>query len=441
MRTRIWAVLIVFALLLAACGTGAGSETTTTAPPTTTAPTTTATTSGGEGTTTTSEATEAFDLGVDKIGIGVIAPFSGPVGFLGVNTANSVQVEVDRINAAGGIGGAQLEVVTRDSELNPQLAVEATQELVADNTVNLVIGPAFTGLFNAAKETLEEAHQVNCQMLVSGGTAIDGLKYTFRDIEPDQFRTVAIMDYLASLGVKSVAIVYEEDDTGKGYAATIPQMAADRNMTFVGTEYTRLDDQTHRAQIEAVKDADAILISNNAAAAAKSATAAADIGYQGILFGFSGLTGFAYVEATGDPAEGTLVAGRFEGIQTNIPESEWPAGYRAHVNEVVAQFGETTGPQTGVRSYNGATIGGGCVVEFAEALKVAKSLDPDALVAAWETLDIPFDQMPDAVEAKFGPNDHESYGPEDVWIYRWTKASDGTWFLDPIVTPPYWSGS
>ena len=51
------------------------------------------------------------------------------MGFLGQWFGNSIQVFVDRINAEGGLQGRQLELITRDDELNPAKSVEAVREL------------------------------------------------------------------------------------------------------------------------------------------------------------------------------------------------------------------------------------------------------------------------------------------------------------------------
>ena len=376
-----------------------------------------------------------FDAGVDTIKIGMIQPFSGPIGFLGQFLQNSVQVEVDRINAAGGLGGAQLEIVTRDNELNPQLAVQAAQEFSGDDEIAMVVGPSFTGFFNAAKQIFEDNQMINCQSAVAGADALEGLRYSFRTQDPDQFRTVALFDYLeANSDVQSVALVYENDDTGKGYDALLPELTEERGMEYVGFQATRPDDQTHRAQMEAVKDADAVLISNNSTFAAKSAAAANEIGYEGQLIGFSGLQGFTYVEGAPEGADGTIFASNYLGYFTRDEPEQWPDAYREHVQTVIEEYGETEGPKSGIKQYNGSALPADCVVLFERAVQQAQSLEPDAIVDAWESLDIPREEMPSFVRAQFGPDDHEEYAADDLYIYEWTQE-DGEWFLEPLAGP------
>lgn len=452
---RFATTLICLALLAAACGTddtAADDDPTSeeTASPEETAEETTeptdektesaepsesGETSGSQSASDEQEAAGDLDLGADTVRIGVLMPFSGPIGFLGTFVANSVQVEVDRINDAGGLGGATLEVVERDTELNPQLAVQGAQELAGDDSVGLIIGPAFTGFFNATKQIFEETSTPNCQMAVAAAGVLEGTEFAFRNQDPDQFRVPRMLDYLADQGIESVGIVYENDDTGQGYAETIPDLAAERGMEFIGFQATRPDDQTHRPQVEAVQSAEAILVSNNSTNAAKTAAAAEEIGYEGQLFGFSGLQGFTYVEGAGAAADGTVFAANYLGYFTQTPAEEWPPAYRDHVQSVIEQYGETEGPQSGVTQYNGTALSADCVVLWAEAVRDAGSLEPTAVVEAWEGLDIPAEEMPSFVDAEFSEEDHETYGEDDLFIYEWTQAGEGEWILEELAGP------
>lgn len=376
-----------------------------------------------------------WDAGVDTLRIGLVNPYSGPFGFFGTFVENSVQIEVDRINEAGGLGGAQLEIVTRDMELNPQLAVQAAQEFATDDSVAMVVGPPFTGFFNAAKQTFEDNQQINCAMAVAGADALDGLDYAFRTQDPDQFRMPVLLDWMAeNRGAESIAIVYEDDDTGRGYDEFYGEYAPEQGIEYLGFQPTRPDDQTHRPQMQAVADADVVLVSSNSTNAAKTAVAAEEIGFEGTLIGFSGLQGFTYVEGAGAAAAGTIFASNYIHYFTDVPEEEWLPGYRDHVNAVIEQYGETQGPSSGVTQFDGTGLAADCVYLFGLAVNAAQSTAPDDIVAAWEALDVPADETPSGVNAQFGPDDHEAYGPEDLFIYEWVQDGD-EWKLDILFAP------
>ena len=380
---RLAAAGLVLTVLLASCGGDDEEQQTTTSR--------TSQSSGGAAAEEPSDApggeTEAssaeLDLGSDTIQIGFSAPFSGPIGYFGELFGNSLQVEIDRINAEGGLGGAQLELVTRDTELNPQLAVQAAQEFAGDDRVAFVVGPLFSSFFNASKQIYEDSQTVNCQPGVNAPGLFDDLEYAFRGQDAQDHNVPPLLEHLSQQGVESIGLIYENDDTGQSYDQLLSELVAKYGMTYVGFQATRPDDQTHRPQVEALQDTGALLISNNSSNAAKSAVAAEEVGYEGTLVGFTGLFGFTYPEGAADAAVGTTMGAWYAGAYSRLPEAEWPEAYRRHINAVIEQYGTQSGPQSGIEVYNGAVIAANCIVLFEKAVEQAGSLEPDEVVAAW----------------------------------------------------------
>jgi branched-chain amino acid transport system substrate-binding protein len=62
--------------------------------------------------------------------IGMQATFSGPLAQSGITHRNGIELEVARINAAGGLAGRPIEMVYRDSKSQPQEAARVARELV-----------------------------------------------------------------------------------------------------------------------------------------------------------------------------------------------------------------------------------------------------------------------------------------------------------------------
>ena len=63
--------------------------------------------------------------------IGMQSILSGPIALLGTSSRNSLMMEQDRINAAGGFLGRQIEFVFRNSKGQPQEAARIARELVS----------------------------------------------------------------------------------------------------------------------------------------------------------------------------------------------------------------------------------------------------------------------------------------------------------------------
>jgi branched-chain amino acid transport system substrate-binding protein len=83
-----------------------------------------------------------------SIKIGMSTILSGRVAQLGTSSRNAVMMEVDKINAAGGLAGRQIEMVIRDSKGQPQEAARLSRELVnSDGCEILIDAEASSGAF------------------------------------------------------------------------------------------------------------------------------------------------------------------------------------------------------------------------------------------------------------------------------------------------------
>src|SRR5689334_19885614 len=82
------------------------------------------------------------------IKIGMPTILSGRVAQLGTSSRNAVLLEVDKVNAAGGLAGRQIEMVIRDSKGQPQEAARVARELVNTDGCELLIdAEASSGAF------------------------------------------------------------------------------------------------------------------------------------------------------------------------------------------------------------------------------------------------------------------------------------------------------
>lgn len=362
--------------------------------------------------------------GKPPVKVGLIGPMSGPLAVLGISQQNSIQVEIDRLNAAGGIDGSQLQLVTRDSGLDPGKAVQAATELAGDQQIKLVVGPSLTAFYNAAKGVFEQNKKINCQPGVASGSFAE-LGYGFRSQDATELDVAKALGYLKSKGVKNVGLIYEGDDTGKSVDAILAKEAGGAGMTYLGFQSTRPDDQSHSAYMDAFKDAEAIFYSSNVGGA-KTLAAAGAAGYKGILIGAgSGAQNISFIEGAGDAARGIVFPAPNYQYPTRDRE-QWRPGYRKHIEAVEQKYGVNTGPKTGATSPKGTALAADCVFAYAEAVKAAGGTDPDKVAAAMEKLDLAADTTPSGNSIKPGQA-HEFYGEQDIRLYQWDKDDKG-WF-------------
>lgn len=94
--------------------------------------------------------------------IGMQSILSGPIALLGTSSRNSLMIEQDRINAAGGFLGRKIEFVYRDSKGQPQEAARIARELVNSEGCELLIdAEASSGAF-AVQEVVRDLGSIVC---------------------------------------------------------------------------------------------------------------------------------------------------------------------------------------------------------------------------------------------------------------------------------------
>lgn len=366
-----------------------------------------------------------WDSKVDKIKVGLIAPMTGIFAVLGVSQRNSLQVVADQINAAGGIGGANIELVIRDGGLDPVASANHAKELAGDSSINLVVGPSISAFYQGAAVAYEAAKKLNCQPAVAALDFTD-YKYGFRSQDFYKDTLTALMTVLEKKKIKKFGMIYEAGPTGTDFDAYFTAQASKYDLTYLGWEKITSTATSHNAELQKLidKGAEAVNISNNAYGA-YTAKAAKELKFKGILMGGSGAQNIAFHETGGDDFAGTLMA---------APNYQWPVrdralwqpGYKAHTEAVVAKNSFNTGVKSGATSPNGTAIAADCLYSYAVAANKVRSLETIKVRNAMEKLDIPAKMTPSGVRINPGP-EHNLYQSDGINVYEWRKDAKG-WF-------------
>ena len=155
----------------------------------------------------------------EPILIGYLPALTGPSSSTGVGINRGIQLAVQEINAAGGIDGRQIELITRDTQSDPTKAVNGAAELTRGQKVSVVLGPVNSGESLAVVPLLARANtpQIHpCWV----DTLTDPKKYPmcFRNAPTNQQIGGAANRYVVEvLKRKKVAVV--SDTTGYGTAS------------------------------------------------------------------------------------------------------------------------------------------------------------------------------------------------------------------------------
>ena len=153
-----------------------------------------------------------------NVKIGLMAPITGAFASEGQDMQKIIQLMVEELNKAGGINGAQVELVVEDDGSTPRSAATAASRLVAKG-VPVAIGTYGSAVTEASQDIYDEAGIVQ---IATGSTSIrltsKKMKRFFRTCPRDDEQGRVAKQTLDALGFKRVAILHDNSAYARGLA-------------------------------------------------------------------------------------------------------------------------------------------------------------------------------------------------------------------------------
>jgi branched-chain amino acid transport system substrate-binding protein len=247
-----------------------------------------------------------------------VGELSGPGATVGTNFKNGADLAVAEINAKGGILGRKIEITHADSQSNPGVARAQVQKAL-DGNPYVLLGPGFSG---SVKVTSALAQQAQIPQIMGGEAAEltqTGNKFLFRTSFGQQSSMPKVARYIAEdVKAKSVAVVWVNNDFGKGGRDTITKEFAKRGVKVVADLSTEAGQADFAADVAKVKAAnpDAVFVYLNEEESARILKEFRRQNVQAPLIGETTLTGQKVIELAGEAANG---ARGHVGLTTDAP--------------------------------------------------------------------------------------------------------------------------
>ena len=83
----------------------------------------------------------------ERVKVGFIATFTGPLGVAGQHMIDSFMPGVDHVG--GKLGGLATEVIKEDDQLKPDVGLQAAQKLIEKDKVDFVVATIFSNVMMA----------------------------------------------------------------------------------------------------------------------------------------------------------------------------------------------------------------------------------------------------------------------------------------------------
>jgi branched-chain amino acid transport system substrate-binding protein len=156
------------------------------------------------------------------VSIGVAGPMTGKDAWFGEQLERGAALAVADLNAAGGVLGQQVQLITADDFCNPDQAVAAARKLVSDGVI-FVVGHYCSGASIPASAVYEAAGVLQISPASTNPMLTElGRANVFRVVNRDDANGILVGNYLADLWPdKKIAILHEDTTYGKGVAEEV----------------------------------------------------------------------------------------------------------------------------------------------------------------------------------------------------------------------------
>ena len=200
----------------------------------------------------------------DTIKIGEINSYSGLPSFT-EPYRKGWQLALEQINAAGGVDGKKLEVISKDDSGKPAEAVTAANELVSNDGVVMLAGTFFSNIGLAVSDFAKQKKIIflAAEPLTDAITLAKGNRYTFR-LRPSNYEQAAMLaDEAAKLPAKKWATVAPNYEYGQSAVAVFKKLLSAKrpDIEWVGEQWPPQGKIDAGAVVEAIakSEPDAIL--------------------------------------------------------------------------------------------------------------------------------------------------------------------------------------
>jgi len=260
----------------------------------------------------------------DAVKVGFIGPLTGGVSVNGIGGRNSADLAVELRNADPKTK-YDYQFVVLDDECKPNVAVQAATKMAADNEIIAAVTHYCSA---TAIATVDTYHKFGLPVIVWGAVLPD---ITYRNKYAEVHRVNGTMinqndanaELISKLGYKTVAVIHDTTDYGKGHNEYFSKaLAAIGKAKIVGTFGVTADQQDFTAELTQIKalNPQVIYFGGLTPIGVRIRSQMDKLGIKALFDGTSGIVSDAFIQGLGPLAEGTLA------FREGAPTEKLPGG-------------------------------------------------------------------------------------------------------------------
>jgi branched-chain amino acid transport system substrate-binding protein len=332
------------------------------------------------------------------IKIANIVELSGPGTTAGTVFKNGVELAVKEINDNGGILGKKIENYTVDTQTNPGVAKGLTQKAVDDGAF-AIFGPVYSGSIMVSMAESKRGEVPNFTGGEAAAITAQGNPYVFRTAFGQSTSFPKLAKFI-NTKAKTLAVIYVNNDFGKGGRDTLTKLLADGPTKIVADISTDAGQVDFSAAVLKAKqsNADAIFAYTNEEESARLLRELKKQGWNKPVIGETTLVGQKVIELAGDAANGAMA---HVGLTVDAPNPEM-LKFKAKYYQAYGSISD----HNGIKGYTGVYV-------LKAAIEKVGKLDRKAVAQALHGINISAKKHPGVImDVSFddkGDLDRESF--------------------------------
>lgn len=242
----------------------------------------------------------------EPIRVGSFLAVTGPASFLGDPEQKTLEMQIDKINADGGVLGRKLQLVAYDSAGDAEKARTFVKRLIEQDKVDVIIGGSSTGETMAAVP-LAEAAGIPFVSLAGAVVIVEPVKkWVFKTPHTDRMACEKIFVDMKARGFTKAALISGSGGFDKSMRAECLKVVGNYGLQIVADETYGAADTDMTAQLTKIKGSGAQAVLN-AGFGQGPAIVTRNFKQLGVglpLYQSHGVASKEYIKLSGDAAEG-----------------------------------------------------------------------------------------------------------------------------------------
>ncbi len=261
----------------------------------------------------------------EPIRIGAFLSVTGPAAFLGDPEQKTLEMYVERLNAAGGINGRKVALTVYDDAGDAEKARTFTKRLIEQDKVDVIVGGSTTGTTMAAVPLVEQA-QVPFISLAGAVVIIEpAKKWVFKTPHTDRMACEKIFTDVKARQLTKVALISGTGGFDKSMRGECVKVAPKYGVEIVADETYGAADTDMTAQLTKIRGTQSVQAVLNAGFGQGPAIVTRNyrqLGMTAPLYQSHGVASKEYVKLSGDAAEGVRLPAAALLVADILPDAD-----------------------------------------------------------------------------------------------------------------------